>query len=206
MNLSRFLLLLQLAISLVTGQTVNRTDPSSPAKQSEAVVRSLYEQVVTHQSSGLPGDADMKIFAPYLSKPLLHRINSAMACGDDWYRQYPDPNLKPAFGWLELGLFSGGNERATPQTFLIEKTRSDQDGSSRVYVRLTRTYSDGHSSIWRVAAIVTREKGHFVVDDVIYLQDKDYDEYRLSEALSAGCDGPRWVGTSHSKADLKQQK
>ena len=43
----------------------------------------------------------MKIFAPYLSKTLLHRIDLAHACSRDWNRQHPDPNVKPEVAWFE---------------------------------------------------------------------------------------------------------
>jgi len=137
----------------------------------------------------------MKVFAPYLSKALLHRIDLAAACADDWHRQYPEPNLKPAYGWLEIGLFSGANEQAAPSAFLIEKTQSEEDGSWRVYVRLTWG-SHGKPWIWHVAAIVVRDDGHFVVDDVVYLEDEGtlQEEWRLSLALTDGCEGSRWVG------------
>jgi hypothetical protein len=148
----------------------------------------------------------MKIFAPYLSEALLHRMDVAIACADDWYRQNPEPHLKPDLGWLELGPFSGENERASPQTFLVERAQSEKDGSFRVYVRLTRAYPEGRPSIWHIAAIVIRENGHFVVDDVIYLKDEDYDEGRLSEGLSAGCDGPSWVGFGNQQNERAKQK
>jgi hypothetical protein len=206
MNLSRFLILpLLLNTSLVLGQAARETEPASPASP-ESLVRSLYTQVVARHPLGVPDDADMKIFAPYLSKALLHRMDLAIACGADWHRQNPEPHLKPELGWLELGPFSGENERASPQTFLIERTQAEKDGSFRVYVKLTRAFSEGRLSIWRIADIVTRENGHFVVDDVIYLKDEDYDEGRLSEAFSAGCAGPRWVGFSNQQNDLKQEK
>jgi hypothetical protein len=194
MDLLRCILLLQFTTTLALGQAAERTEPASPSNRSDALVRSLYTQVVARHPLGVPDDANMKIFAPYLSKALLHRMDTAIACGADWHRQNPEPHLKPALGWLELGPFSGDNERASPQTFLIERTRSENDTSFRVYVRLTRAYPEGRPSPWRVAAIVIRENGHFVVDDVIYLKDEDYDEGRLSEGLSEGCDGPRWVG------------
>jgi hypothetical protein len=108
----------------------------------------------------------MKPFAPYLSKTLLHRMDLAIACVDDWHRQNPEPHLKPELGWLELGLFSGDNERAFPQTFLIERKQSEEDGAIRVYVRLTWSTTNEIPLTWRVAAIVVRENGHFVVDDV----------------------------------------
>ena len=46
-----------------------------------------------------------------------------------------------------------------------------------------------------------QENSRLVVDDVIYLKDEKDEssvDYRLSEALSGGCDGPRWVGENRS--------
>jgi hypothetical protein len=169
--------------------------PSQP----EALVRSLYTQVVARRPVGIPGGEDWKIFSPYLSKPLLHRIDLALACGGDWGRQYPDPNLKPAMAWLELGIFSGGDDEGELRAFRIEKTRSEKDGSVRVDVRLTWGPPEDRW-ISHVAAIVLRENGHAVVDDVIFLKEQEEDvEWRLTESLSAGCDGPRWVGYRDSK-------
>jgi hypothetical protein len=205
MDFTRFLLYLLITMSLVFGQAAHETEHGSPANP-ELLVRSLYTQVVTSHPLGVPDDADMKIFAPYLSKALLHRMDWAIACGADWHRQNPEPHLKPELGWLELGPFSGENERATPQTFLIERTQQEKDGSFRVYVMLTRASSEGHPSIWRVGAIVVRENGHFVLDDVVYLKDRDYDEGRLSEGLSAGCDGPHWVGFGNQQSGRGKQK
>lgn len=37
------------------------------------------------------GADNMRVFAPYLSKALLHRIDLAMACDDDWARQKSRP-------------------------------------------------------------------------------------------------------------------
>jgi hypothetical protein len=136
------------------------------------MVRNLYREVVARHPVGIPGDADMKIFAPYLSKALLHRIDLAIACSEDWDRQQPDLNLKPEIAWLESGLFSGDHERTSPRTYEIERTQQERDGSFRVYVRLTWGPS-ASPWIWHVAAIVVRENGHFVIDDVIYLKDKD---------------------------------
>jgi len=163
--------------------------------QPEAFVRSLYTQVVARRPVGIPGGEDWKVFAPYLSKALLHRIDSALACGADWDRQFPDPNLKPEIGWLELGLFSGGDDELELRTFQVESTRSEKDGSFRVYVRLTWGYPPERPWTSSVAATVVRENGRVVIDEVTYLKDKPEDtEWRLSDGLSSGCDGPRWVG------------
>ncbi|HEV3316152.1 MAG TPA: hypothetical protein VG488_04240 [Candidatus Angelobacter sp.] len=208
MNLLRCILLLHVATTLALGQSAHQSKPPGLTTHPEALVRSLYHEVVARHPIGIPRDADMKIFAPYLSKRLLHRIDSAISCDADWNRQNPNPNLKPEIGWLELGLFSGEDERATPRTFQIERTQSEKDGSFRVYVRLTwGGLPPDRLWIWRVTAIVVRENGHFVVDDVIYLKDEERDvESRLSEGLSAGCDGPRWVGHGDQRNDPKQQR
>jgi hypothetical protein len=172
------------------------------------MVRGLYRDVIARHPIGIPSDAKMKVFTPYLSKALLHRIDLAIACSKDWDRQNPDPNLKPELAWLELGLFSGDSERASPRAFHIERTQRDRDGSFRVYVRLMGGGAPPERPwIWRVAAIVVREDSQFVLEDVIYLQDDGQDvESRLSEYLSAGCDGSRWVGYGNKRNKLNQPK
>lgn len=194
MNLARFILVLQLMALLAPGQHARQTQPSLP-RQPKALVESLYQQVLARHPIGIPKGADMTTFGPYLSKTLLHRIDLARACGADWYRKNPDPHLKPAFSWLELGLFSGGDEQATPSSFAVEKVQSDKDGSSRVYVRLTYEGPRERPWVWHVAAIVLRKNRHYVVDDVIYLKEPGESAgSRLSAALSEGCDGAHWVG------------
>jgi hypothetical protein len=188
---------------LTLGQVTQSSKPPSQPEQAETMVRSLYTEVVARHPIGIPGDADMKTFAQYLSKSLLHRIDLATACGKDWYRQNPDPNLKPEFDWLEFGLFAGGNEKASPRTFHVERTRSEKDGSYRVYVKLTWGLAP-KPWIWRVAAVVVKESGHPVIDDVIFLKDGALDpEFRLSEVLTEGCDDRRWVGRRNHRSDLK---
>jgi hypothetical protein len=200
-NLLRWIILLQLATTLVPGQPPRETNPSTPPNQPDALVRSLYAEVVTRHPLGVPSGADWKTFAPYLSKALLHRIDVNLACQEDWSRQNPDPNSKPPF--LEDGLFTGGNERAEPRSFHIERTESEKDGSIRVYLRLALGSTPADTETWHIAVIVLRENGRLVVDNVIYLKDEKDEsgvDYRLSEYLSYGCDGPRWVG------DRDQQK
>jgi hypothetical protein len=148
----------------------------------------------------------MKVLAPFLSKNLLHKIDLARACEHDWYLKHPDRNVKPEMAWLEAGLFSGQNERTGPNAFEIERTESEKDRSVHVYVKLKwwetsdnnadiRHATPSRPVIWQVAAIVIRENGHSVVNDVIYLKDKDHNtESRLSELLTKGCEGSRWVG------------
>jgi len=137
----------------------------------------------------------MTIFAPYLSKALLHRIDQTAACEADWFRQHPETEEKPDFGWLELGMFSGDEEMAEPSAFQIERTQAEKDGSFHVYVKLTHEESRKRPWTWRVAAIVRREDGGYIVDDLIYLKDKNEpSDVWLSKILADGCDGSRWVG------------
>jgi hypothetical protein len=170
----------------------------------EAFVRSLYEQVVARHPIGIPNGADWKVFALYLDKALLHKIDLGLACGDDFYRQHPDPNLKPAIGWLELGTFSGGDEELELRTFEIERAESQGDGSFRVDVTLTWGYPPESPWTSRVAIAGVRENGHLAVDDVIYFGDTSSEDGRLSEALSVGCDGPHWVGSDEQRGDPKR--
>jgi len=204
MTLMWCILLLQLSAPLAPGQLTQSNKPPSVTKPPQGIVQSLYREVVARHPVGIPEGADMKIFSPYLSKALLHKINLAVACSTDWGRQHPDPNEKPGFAWLESGLFSGDDERTSPRAFELQKTHQERDGSFRVYVRLTWGAA-ANPWTWHVAAIVVRESGHFAVDDVIYLKDKDRDDKSsLSEYLSSGCDGPRWVGSKKQGDDLKR--
>ena len=200
MKLCQSMLALQLVASSAVGQvngspqTGTSHVPASAERPPDAVVRELYHEVVARHPVGIP-EEEMRDFAPYLSDELIRRIDVALACAADWDQQNPDPNLKPPFAWLEAGLFSGDDEQASPRDFHIERTQSENDGSVRVYVGLTWGAPPEEPWIWRVAAIVVMENGHFVVDDVVYLKDEGrLVASRLSEYLSAGCNGSRWVG------------
>jgi hypothetical protein len=187
--------LLPLITVLVWGQSTPQAKPTVLPNRSDALVNSLYEQVVARHPLGIPYGADMKVFAPYLSKTLLHRFDLNNACFADWRKQNPDPSLKPPIGLIENGLFSGGNEEAEPQAFHVERIEAGKEGSSRVYVKLTLGDPPDKPLVWYVAVVVVREKGRPVVDDVLYLKDKNGEvESRLSKDLSSGCDGARWVG------------
>jgi len=210
MNPLRCIFLLLFATTTALGQLVQKSNPPSAPEEPSAVVRSLYNEVVARHPVGIPKDADMKAFAPYLSKSLLHRIDLAHACEDDYYRQHQNPNLKPQIEWLEFGLFSGGMENAGPRGFHILETEPEKNGSFRVVVELFIIFgmpTNPDPSVWHVAAIVVREDGKFVVNDVIFL--KDYStlepEFRLSETLASGCNGSRWVGR-RKQSDDKRDK
>jgi hypothetical protein len=173
-------------------QAVLQRKPTVGTTQPDAIVASFYKEVVARKP--IAGMGDPKVFGSYLSRGLRHRFDDSTACYADWVRQNPGTTDKPPFGKLEMGVYSGGVERSGPQTFQIEKTEAREGGSSRVYVKLT--YAEPtFKLVWRVAAVVVRENGRPVLDDVIYLQDENNpEEYRLSGVLSDGCNGPRWTG------------
>jgi hypothetical protein len=201
----RSIALLPLLTLCSFAQTAQQSRPGSLPKQPTALVQSLYHQVVIRHPAGLPRGADMNVFNRYLSKSMLHRIEMARACARDWARQDQKRMLikgqiseKASFGWAESGLFSGSAERTAPDAFLIERSESEKDGSFRVYVKLTLTSPPPET--WEVALVLVRESGRFVVNDVIYLEDKsDSIGMPLSALLSKGCDGSSWVGLDGGK-------
>ena len=76
-----------------------------------------------------------------------------------------------------------------------------------MYVSLTWGWPLEDTENWQIEVIIVRENGRLVVDDVIYLKDKDLAaEYRLSEYLAAGCDGSHWVGDRDQRNDQKPQQ
>lgn len=75
MTFQRCLILLHFTTTLAFGQSAQESRPPTASKQPEAMIRSLYREVVTHHPVGIPEGVDMKIFSPYLSKALLHRID-----------------------------------------------------------------------------------------------------------------------------------
>jgi hypothetical protein len=194
------MLLLTFAMLTGFGQLAGQVQSAPSTRQPVVLVQRLYTQVVSLHPIGVTKGADMTTFAPYLSTALRHRIDLTAACEADWFRQHPESGMKPGFGWLELGLFSGDEEMAEPSAFDVEKTQTEKDGTVHVYLKLTHAESNERPWTWQVAAIVRREDGRYVVDDVIYLKDKnDPSDVWLSKILSNGCRGPRWVGEGNQR-------
>jgi hypothetical protein len=181
-------------------QAPQEHDQVGLSRQAEVIVRRFYEQLVSDPVGGIPTPKGMKVLSPYLSSSLIHWINQARACRDDWFRLHPKNDEKAPSTWTEFGLLSGPDDRGHPYAFQIDKTESEDDGSFRAYVRLTEGPRE-RPWHWEVAAIVIRENGRFVIDGVIFLKDKDVDtESRLSEILKRGCDGSHWVGYGNKNA------
>ena len=165
--------------------------PTGPAR----LVTSLYRQVIARHPIGIPEGEDLKIFTPYLSSSLLHGIDQYRACTSDWDRKNAGSNLKSPVGLFENDIFSGAYEEAKPQAFHVERTHPEDNGHFRVYVRLSLASPPAPPSVWRVAVLVSRERGHFFVDDIVYLKDENHPtDERLTEYFSRYCEGPRYVG------------
>jgi hypothetical protein len=195
MTAARYLTFISLIIFFVNSQAQEELRRTASSSQVEIPVRRLYQQLVSHPIGAIPPPAEMKSISPYLSSALLHRISLTRACSNDWFRAHPQRDVKPPFAWGEFGLFSGSDDRSAPDLFQIEGMEAEKDGSFRVRVKLTEGRSPEKPWTWQVADILTREGGRYVIDDVIFLRDKDVDtETRLSEILTKGCNGPHWVG------------
>ena len=192
MTIVRYVTVFFLVTLLGHGQAPQKQERVS--SEAEAPVRRLYRQLLSHPIVGIPTPKRMKILSPNLSSSLVHRIEQARACRDDWFRLHPKNDEKAPSTWFEFGLFSGFDDRGSPWAFRIERAESKDDGSFRVYVRLTEGPREKPWN-WRVAAVVATENGQFAISDVVFLGDRDFStESRLSEILTIGCDGPRWIG------------
>jgi hypothetical protein len=64
-------------------QQVSATQSRPKAEQPEAFVRNFYRLVLARHPVSIPDKAEMKVFAPYLSNELLHKIDVALACSDE---------------------------------------------------------------------------------------------------------------------------
>jgi hypothetical protein len=193
MKFRRCLLLLPACVAFSQSGTLKaqRNVANEPAK----LVTSLYRQVIARHPVGIPQGEDLKVFAPYLSRSLLHRIDQYRACTSDWVRKNAGSDLKSPVGLSENDIFSGAYEEAKPETFHVERTHPEDNEHLRVDVRLSSASPPAAPSVWRVAVLVLRERGHFFVDDIVYLKDENHPtDERLTEYFSRYCQGPRYVG------------
>jgi hypothetical protein len=201
MNRLLCILLLQLVAVSTFGQSVPRGASEDFREPIATMVQRLYRQVIGRHPLGIPSGENRKVFEPYLSKALLREISLARSCQTDWVRQNNGQVVKEPFAWGETGFFSGDEELSEPSSFQIERTESNQDGSFRVYVKLTESIRNEKPWSWEVAVQVVMENKRLVVDDVIYLKGEEvHTESRLTEILKQGCDGQYWVGNAKQQA------
>src|ERR1700737_1040072 len=79
----------------------------TPAASADAVVRELYQQIAARKPLGIPKGRHKAAIWPSLSKGLVHTLEAAQACEDNYFQQHAGENGKPHLDWLESGLFSG---------------------------------------------------------------------------------------------------
>lgn len=191
----RILVCLFVPIIVVAQDTSTRPRPAS-------VVSALYRQVVALKPLGIPKGPDKAAIYPFLSKGLTRTLETAQRCEDDYFRRHHGENEKPAFYWLESGLFSGENEQAIPVAAKVRRSERQKDGSFHVVVQLAykesfETYGrspDPTEFHWDVVAVVAAENERFVVDDILLLDDDSKKvESRLTTSFTQ-CNGPHWVG------------
>lgn len=191
------LLWLQLFVILVFGQVVAEAQSDRVTSQVGAVVQSLYRQVIARHPLGIPSGENWKVFSPFLSRDLIHRISAARSCQNEWVRQNQGKMIKGPFASGETGFFSGFQELSEPSSFQIQKTEANQDGSFRVYVHLTEAPPNDEAWSWDVVVQVKMQEKRSVIDDVVFLKgDGVPAEYRLSELLTEGCNGLHWNGVN----------
>jgi hypothetical protein len=188
-------------ILLLIMLNVGAVQAAQPAKPDD-VVKQLYTQIVKRHPLGIPTGADKNAIWPFLSKRLIKILETGQACEDDYFRKNPDTTgeyseYKPEFGWLEDGLFSGGNELAMPTKVVVERTEQQKDGTYSIYIQFAyKDYGDQEYVFhWNGVVNVTYEEGRFVVDDILLLfkEDSTTREFRLSKVFQE-CDGPQWIG------------
>jgi hypothetical protein len=159
----------------------------------KATINDLYLYVQTHAPSGLLNEMDMKILSPYLSKSLYKKMSLAETCEKDWELHNHGKAIKAPFAWSEFGLFSGANERISPESYNIDSITKDNDGSFYVVVVFRYRHMDG-SGIWHVTDHVILEDGNYVLDDVLFNDESQERSSKLTGILSQGCKGSHWVG------------
>jgi hypothetical protein len=182
---------------------------TAAAPSPTGVVEALYKEVIQRHPLGLWVGEDKAAIWPLLSTRLTRVLNDLEACETDYYegnRKIFTPEeadqLKPTIGWLEYGLFSGGDEQAMPAE--IEITKVVQGGGAfQVHVLFTyrdtfETYGrppdDRNTFHWRGIVSVVHEAGRYAVDDFRLM---DSDSGKLLPGLPRffhGCKGRHWAG------------
>jgi hypothetical protein len=173
-----------------------------PVDRAWTTVDAFYAQVVERQPLGVPEGAARRTLWPFLSVRLQHLLTDAVACERDYARQQPRGSTdKPEYGWLESGLFSGENERATPHAAELVHVEEEGGGRLRAYVRFTYRdpYAGEHPDLpaeyqWYGAAVLAAEHGAWRIDDFLALDDDTLDVTGDVEDVLGGCDRGRWIG------------
>ena len=161
-------------------------------------VNDLYQKIVERHPIGIPTGTDKTALWPFLSRRLIQQLDTAQACQDDYFRQYPNAGTPSKPAWLDSGIFVGHSKRALPLSALPTHQEPQKDGSFAVSVALTYVKLPGFvpdEASWAVIATVIPEDNRFVVDDVRLFDGlaTDGPSHLLSESFT-GCNGTHWTG------------
>jgi hypothetical protein len=63
----------------------------------DQVVQALYTHNVKARPVGIPTGTDSAALWTFLSKRLIRLLETAQRCEEDYFRQHPDPDMKPEF-------------------------------------------------------------------------------------------------------------
>jgi hypothetical protein len=169
----------------------------------DLAVREFYSHVVAAKPIGIPSGEVRSQLWPLMSPRLVRVLENAAACERDYFRRLKCKDCKPEFWWLEMGLFSGGDEKAMPAEAKVLQTRAITQNTFRVGVEFTyretfETYGrppdpNSHFS-WRGVVTVDCSTGACLIDDYAQVDaSSDNPRRALSESFF-GCKGTRWVG------------
>jgi hypothetical protein len=194
-----------LLFALLIGSRADTVSPS-PAD----VVHALYKEVIRRHPLGLWSGEDKAAIWPLLSPRLKQSLDDLQACEDNYYeanraRYTPEEaaQLKSEVGWLEYGLFSGGNEQALPAEVEVTQLVPARGGTFDVHVLFTyrdtfKTYGrppdDRNTFQWRGVVTIVKEGRRFTIDNVRLM---DSETGKLEPGLPemfAECKGRQWIG------------
>ena len=136
--------------------------PAPPAEPPEKVVEALYGDQFVAPIAGVPDSARLAKLRPYLSDSLAALLAAADA------RRAADiaraPNEKPSWaeGNIFVSLFEGQD------AFYLQPAIEDRAGYKVPIRSQYKARGETSGTTWADTAVVTAQRGKWVVDDVIY--------------------------------------
>ncbi|HKR64635.1 MAG TPA: hypothetical protein VJZ00_12965 [Thermoanaerobaculia bacterium] len=159
---------------------------NSPA----SLVSDFHAQYLRYPHTGLLSAQELERIRPYLSDRLHGLFANAIRYQQDWMRRNPSPLLKPPLveggewfeslaEWPDVRSLTGDEPR---ESFEVVDTVHRAKNVWHVQVRFA--YATEPRVTWVDTFVVNRERGRYVIDDVIYSGAPFYyRDGRLSELL-----------------------
>lgn len=121
------------------------------------VAKGFYALVVSEDPSGLPDDAEMRLFRPYLSRDLRTLFARARTVQARAAREHPDEKPPLVEGCLFSCAFEG------PKRFSVGRPKV----SGRfAYVAIRQDAGPGENAEWTDTLVLVKEGGRWLVWDV----------------------------------------